>query len=104
MGRNAILGGSGRPGGAEADHHANGDFMKSEMIKNSDLKMARAPGGAILRAETDSLNGPTMVRMYLLSNRAPMFTDAADLLERRGGGAGAPATSPTASPATAAST
>ena len=72
MGRNAILGGF--QGQRQwTDHSPNGDFMEAILNSSFDWNGIRAPH--IFATENDSLNGATMLLMYLLTNRAQIFAD-----------------------------
>ncbi len=72
MGRNAILGGfQGQR--HWTDHSPNGDFMEAMLNSSFDWNGIRAPH--IFATENDSLNGATMLLMYLLTNRAQIFAD-----------------------------
>ena len=72
MGHNAILGGfQGQR--AWTDHSPNGDFMEALLNSSFDWNGVRAPH--IFATENDSLNGATMLLMYLLTNRAQIFAD-----------------------------
>ncbi len=72
MGRNAILGGfQGQR--HWTDHSPNGDFMEAMLNSSFDWSGIRAPH--IFATENDSLNGATMLLMYLLTNRAQIFAD-----------------------------
>jgi len=72
MGRNAILGGfQGQR--AWTDHSPNGDFMEAMLNSSFDWNGTRAPH--IFATENDSLNGASMLLMYLLTNRAQIFAD-----------------------------
>ena len=84
LGRNAILGGF--QGQRQwTDHSPNGDFMEAILNSSFDWNGMRAPH--IFATENDSLNGATMLLMYLLTNRAQIFADvrtywSADAVER----------------------
>ena len=84
LGRNAILGGF--QGQRQwTDHSPNGDFMEAILNSSFDWTGVRAPH--IFATENDSLNGATMLLMYLLTNRAQIFADvrtywSADAVER----------------------
>jgi len=72
LGRNAILGGF--QGQRQwTDHSPNGDFMEAILNSSFDWTGVRAPH--IFATENDSLNGATMLLMYLLTNRAQIFAD-----------------------------
>ena len=72
MGRNAILGGF--QGQRQwTDHFPNGDFMEAILNSRSTGTAIRAPH--VFATENDSLNGATMLLMYLLTNRAQIFAD-----------------------------
>src|SRR6188768_3591923 len=72
MGRNAILGGF--QGQRQwTDHSPNGDFMEAILNSSFDWNGIRAPH--MFATENDSLNGATMLLMYLLTNRAQIFAD-----------------------------
>ena len=72
LGRNAILGGF--QGQRQwTDHSPNGDFMEAILNSSFDWNGVRAPH--VFATENDSLNGATMLLMYLLTNRAQIFAD-----------------------------
>ena len=72
MGRNAIL--SGFQGQrAWTDHRPNGDFLEAILNSSFDWNGIRAPH--LVATENDSLNGSTMLLLYLLTNRAQIFAD-----------------------------
>ena len=72
LGRNAILGGF--QGQRQwTDHFPNGDFMEAILNSSFDWNGIRAPH--MFATENDSLNGATMLLMYLLTNRAQIFAD-----------------------------
>src|SRR4051794_25468302 len=72
LGRNAIVGGF--QGQRQwTDHFPNGDFMEAILNSSFDWNGIRAP--FVFATENDSLNGATMLLMYLLTNRAQIFAD-----------------------------
>ena len=93
MGRNAILGGF--QGQRQwTDHCPNGDFMEAILNSTFDWNGIRAPH--MFATENDSLNGATMLLMYLLTEPGPDLRRRADVLEpgRGRAGHGAPARGP----------
>ncbi len=72
LGRNAIL--AGFQGQRQwTDHWPNGDFMEAILNSSFDWNGIRAP--YLVATENDSLNGLTMLLMYLLTNSAQLFAD-----------------------------
>jgi len=72
LGRNAIA--SGFQGQRQwTDYRPNGDFLEAILNSSFDWNGIRAP--YIVATENDALNGASMLLMYLLTNRAQLFSD-----------------------------